>query len=352
MKRLPDAPVTPRAERAADQKARAEAADWIARHDAGLGESEVRQFAEWLEQPANRAAWQQAQRLWQTLDRPLRTGSADILLGELQARTVRHRRRLNRVAATAAVLLLAATAGWQFRPRPAVEALASSTKAVLLLPSVRSLPDGSVIELGDDADFTVEFSPEFRRVILRRGEAHFHVARNPARPFIVAARGVEVRAVGTAFVVQLGTDDLEVVVTEGRVAVDSAPTAASPRLATPPDSPATTLATVDAGNGVAVRRSAAGHTIRPLSDSELARHGAWRRPRLEFSGTPLVEAAALMNRHNPVQIRFEDPEVARLRVSGIFGAEDTEAFVRLLENTFDLRVAHRSANEIVLRRAP
>jgi transmembrane sensor len=79
---------------------------------------------------------------------------------------------------------------------------------------------------------------------------------------------------------------------------------------------------------------------------------AWRSPRLEFSGTPLIEAVALLNRHNRVQFTIEDPVLARLRVSGIFGATNTDAFVRLLEATFNVRAERGRENEIVLRRAP
>ena len=53
----------------------------------------------------------------------------------------------------------------------------------------------------------------------RSGEAYFTVAKNPGRPFVVAAGGVGVRAVGTAFNVRLDSDAVEVLVTEGRVQV-------------------------------------------------------------------------------------------------------------------------------------
>lgn len=110
----------------------------------------------------------------------------------------------------------------------------------------------------------------------------------------------------------------------------------------------------DAGNGVAVSIPARPNTmpaVRPLTESEMGARVAWRQPRLEFSGTPLIEAAALMNRHSRVQLRIEDPAVGRLRVSGIFGAQNCDSFVRVLEMTFDLKAERRGNDEIVLRRA-
>jgi len=76
---------------------------------------------------------------------------------------------------------------------------------------------------------------------------------------------------------------------------------------------------------------------------------AWRSPRLEFSGTRLGEAVALINRYNRVQFVIEDPELANLRVSGVFGAVNTDAFVRVLEASFDVQSERRSDHEIVLR---
>jgi transmembrane sensor len=328
-----------------------EAAAWIARRDAGLTDFEQEQYNLWCDaHPANREALQQLDGVWLNLDRPLQSGAADLLLGELQVRTNRRRHRRVGLAASAAVVLFAATVGWQYWSRPASVASPTSTQAVVHLPAVRSLPDGSVMELADNSDVAVEFSPTFRRVVLKRGQAHFQVSKNPARPFIVAAGGIEVRAVGTAFVVQLGSQDLAVLVTEGRVAVDATAPAAP---AAVPSVVPTVLAMVDAGRGVSISLAEADHNkVRPLSEGEFVDRTAWRRPRLEFSGTPLLEAVAMMNRQNQVQLLIEDPAVGQLRISGIFGAQNTDSFVRSLENTFDLKAERRSENEIVLRRAP
>ena len=81
------------------------------------------------------------------------------------------------------------------------------------------LDDGSVAELNRGAEIEVNYTVAERRVVLRRGEALFTVAKNPARPFVVRAGGVDVRAVGTAFNVKLAGPNLEVLVTEGTVHV-------------------------------------------------------------------------------------------------------------------------------------
>ncbi len=329
------------------------AADWVARRDAGLSAREELDYAAWLEaDPAHRAAVVGLDFAWRTLDRPLTTGTADAVLGELAARA-RQRRRQRTVACAVASLALLFGAGFGWRAlRPASDLRSPAVvSAVVLLPSIQSLPDGSVAELRDGAEITVEFTAAQRRVVLRRGEAYFKVAKNAARPFVVAAGGVEVRAVGTAFSVDFGKDAVDVLVAEGKVAVSIA-SAEAARIDTVPPNPEPLL--IDAGCGATVLTSPpqSDSESRPVSDADLQSRLAWRSPRLEFSGTPLIEAVTLLNRHNRVQFTIEDPELARTRVSGIFGATNTAAFVRLLESSFDVESESRGADEIVLRRKP
>ena len=56
--------------------------------------------------------------------------------------------------------------------------------------------------------------------VLLRGEARFQVAKNPARPFVVATREARVRAVGTLFNVRTDGAVTDVAVLEGRVEVN------------------------------------------------------------------------------------------------------------------------------------
>ena len=329
------------------------AADWVARRDAGLSAREEIDYAAWREADrAHRTAVDGLDFAWRTLDRPLTTGTADAVLCELAVRA-RQRRRQRTVAFAVAslVLLVGAGLGWQAL-RPASDLRSPAVvSAVVLLPSIQSLPDGSVTELRDGAEITVEFTDAQRRVVLRSGEAYFKVAKNAARPFVVAAGGVEVRAVGTAFSVDFGKNAVDVLVMEGKVAVVMAPAETARIDATQPK-PEPLL--VGAGHSATVLTSAPQpeSESRPVSDEDLQSRLAWRSPRLEFSGTPLIEAVALLNRHNRVQFTIEDPELARTRVSGIFGAVNTDAFVRLLESSFDVQSERRGPDEVILRRKP
>lgn len=327
---------------------RAAAADWVARRDAGLSEGEQLEYSAWLDlSTAHRMAVEGLDFAWKMLDRPLTTGSADAVLSEIAQRArQRRQRRTSAFKVASLALLLGAGFGWQaLRPR-SDSASPGVASAVILLPSIQSLPDGSLAELRDGAEIAVEFTETQRRVVLRRGEVYFKVAKNSDRPFVVAAEGVEVRAVGTAFTVDLGIGAVDVLVTEGKVAV------VAPRSAAQVGAENVEPLMVTAGHGTIVRTSVqpAPPELLALAAADLEARLAWRSARLEFSGTPLIEAVGLLNQHNHVQFTIEDPALARMRVSGIFRAVNTDAFVRLLESSFGVQSERRGTDEIVLRR--
>lgn len=281
-----------------------------------------------------------------TLDWAVEAGLSGEVLRELAAR--RRRRRGKTVGALAAMLVAAAVV-WQMPFAARVQGPGAPT-VVVIQPQRQELPDGSVAELKAGAMIRVEFSEAVRRVVLERGEAHFTVTKNPFRPFVVAAGQLEVRAVGTAFAVDLGATRIEVVVTEGRVAVN--PAIAVPAPVGAAETPPTF---VEAGQRVLVDEvhlrpdAPGGWPVDRLAAAELAETQAWRVPRLEFSGTPLAEALPLFNRHSPVRLVLDDPVLGRLRLSGLIRADNTDALLRLLERNFGITVERSNPNEIRLR---
>lgn len=282
---------------------------------------------------------------WSSLDRPRLSGSADAALCELESRAGRRRRNAS-FATAALVLLIGAGVGWQLTSSPTHPPAPAFATAALRLPALQSLPDGSVAEIRDGGEIAVMFTENERRVELRRGEVYFKVAKNPARPFVVVANGVKFRAVGTEFSVQMESTSLELLVAEGTVAVEQSPAmpVAGGAESAPP-------LLVSAGDGASVQISPeqAKTAIGAMINVDLQTRLAWRNPRLEFSGTPLLQAVTLMNRHNRMQFVIEDPELAKVRVSGIFGATNTAALIHLLEASFNVQAERRSDDEIVLR---
>lgn len=328
------------------------AATWVRRRDEGLDEEGRRQLRAWLAADASHAAaFALADTAGTELDWPLHSGTVDEVIAGLESRA--QKRRTRRLAAGSIVALAVVAfvmAGRFFKvEQPAI----TPASLVVLAPNTRTLPDGTVVELKDDAEIQVDFSGIPRSVTLVRGTAHFQVSRNPARPFVVTAAGVTARAVGTAFVVELSSHTVSVLVTEGRVAVNKSP-AATATASNPPILHATSsLAVLEVGRAVNVplaETNVLPPAINALQDMELEEKLSWRIPRVEFSGTPLKDVIAILNRHNRRQFVIADASLGGLALSGLLRADKTDALVKMLESEFSVKAEQRE-QQIVLRRS-
>lgn len=282
-------------------------------------------------------------------------GHADQLLVAIEVRKKRRRRRRIASAGGAAVLLFGLFLFLAF-PRPVSEPmLVPSGKALVTVPERRTLPDGSTVEFKPGAEITVSFSPELRRVALIKGEALFQVAKNPNRPFVVEAGGIRFRAVGTAFNVSLGSTSVEMLVTEGRVAVER-PLGLSlvdvPQSHDPPSDigPLSSEITVDAGNRVVVEiAQPVVPAIIPTTAIETGEKLAWRVPRLEFNETPLWEVVSMLNQYSGARISLANSELGRVEISGALRADNIEPLLQTLEANYQIQVVRRPSGEIELK---
>lgn len=218
------------------------------------------------------------------------------------------------------------------------------------------LEDGSTLELNTASAARVRFTAAERRIELESGEAHFEVAHDPARPFVVSAGGVAVRAVGTAFNVRFASGTVEVTVTEGTVSVGPAAAADSARS----EGGHRSGATASGGATLIAARERLAIPLAPgasavaiperLAPAHLHALLAWQRRVADFSDTPLAEAVARFNRHNVLQLVIADPALGARRIGGMFALDDVEAFVRLLERDGFFRTER--TGDLVQLRAP
>jgi len=365
-------------------KAISEAAtQWVARHDSGLSGPGKAEFEQWLAADArHKAAFDYYTRVWSALDRPSLAGKQGAILREVQACTRRTRvRRMHlAAAATCACALLAfvilrqgtSGGGALTAELPASDAPVASV--VVASPKQRVLEDGSTVELRQDTIIDTRYDEAARRVVLVSGEAHFQVMKDSSRPFVVMAGGMEVRAVGTAFVVKLDAKQVDILVTEGRVAVEkpaSSPAWAEENATVPgAGSPERTsalaagapvpLAMLGVRERVVVETAprAAAPVVTLVTPAEINEHLAWRIPRLEFSATPLAEVVALINRYSQlpdgsVNARLVlDESLSQLAlepVSGFFRIDNVATFVETLGPGLGIE-GERRGDEIILRK--
>ena len=346
MKPAPPQHPEPRAARAIDTAA----AQWVVRRRMGFNAAGEAEFGAWLAaDPAHADALARMTAMADAVRRARVSGAGDAVVTQLRIRD-RGRRTRQQVfagASLAAALVLGAGL-WLYSPR--VEKAAAPPNLVKSAEVIRRLPDGSIVELNVGARIAVKFEPARRLVELVQGEALFRVEKDTARPIVVRAAGVEVRAVGTAFNVKLTGAVVEVLVTEGRVGVNDLAHGSS-LLPAPPNEETALLV---AGQRVTVEPALTWGAPRPVRVAEVApdevtERLAWRIPRLEFEGAELALAVEQLNRVNRIQIALEGSGVGRLRISGTFSPDDPPTFARLAAASLGLDIESRGEGRIVLR---
>ena len=321
----------------------AQAAAWLMKRDAAGENAEAPEFTAWLAaDPRHRAAYLRLAAAWERSGRlkRMRPDGAPVDPDLLMPAGTRSRwgdwRRPLALAAGVVAAAVVAAIWWTGTP----EVLTYHTDVGGLSRMV--LRDGSTVTLNTDTELRVRLSDSRREVELLRGEAQFSVAHDVKRPFEVLAGGRLVRAVGTAFDVRLDHgESMEVMVTEGRVAVLDAPGAGAGTVTTP--------ATISAGEAAVATREKV--VIRRVSATEASRQLAWQIGELSFQGETLSEAVAEFNRYNRKKLKVGDPSTGGLQIGGNFQALDVDSFVAALGRSFGIKATSADDGTVLLERA-
>lgn len=208
-----------------------------------------------------------------------------------------------------------------------------------------TLPDGSAVTLNTDTDLDVVFDGRHRMVEILRGQAFFNVAKDPLRPFVVLAGGKQIVAVGTAFDVRLEKQRVEVLLVEGRVVVENV---TRPGSAAPSSEASKASIRLNPGETLVATETEVLHT--PAQDPE--RRLKWRDGLIEFDNTTLAEAIEEFNRYSVQTIRVEDPELAKLLISGVFRSNSQRKFLEAVTSLHPVAVEYRGPNEFALVARP
>jgi transmembrane sensor len=203
------------------------------------------------------------------------------------------------------------------------------------LETVR-LADGSRVTLNTNTTIRVHIGRTQRRIDLESGEVYFFVARDPSRPFTVFTSRNNISANGTKFSIRRTSNDLQIVVTEGRVQLAATDTSGAHH-------PATTLPA-----GTVARTVGAEVVTNRASGVEMEELTSWREGFVEFHDTTLTDAVAEFNRYRTRKLLIEDPSIASLRISGRFRSRNSEAFLWLLQRGFPV-IAEEKKGHVVLK---
>ncbi|HUD92358.1 FecR family protein [Sphingobium sp.] len=196
-----------------------------------------------------------------------------------------------------------------------------------------ALRDGSAVTLNSSAEIKVAFKDALRQVSLVTGEANFDVARDASRPFIVDAGPVQIRVVGTSFLVRLDDEDRgSITVREGIVEVHNGA-----------DNPVRLLA----GDHLSFARQAMKQER--LSMADVDRMGLWQRGEMDLTSMTLADAANEFARYSDIKIMIDDPTVSAMKVAGVYSTSDPAGFARAAALAQGLKVSV-SADRITLSR--
>jgi transmembrane sensor len=329
-----------------------EAAAWIWRMDsAAVAAADRQAFEAWLRQdPRHRRAAAELSAVWGALD-----GLAEAKRDEKIATFANSAKRSLSgqpqrwwFAAAAMVAAVVGGAIWlqQGSERQTLATAVGQQRNV-------TLTDGSIVNLNTNTIVETDLRRHTREIYLRKGEAHFQVAHDRSRPFLVHAGDAVVRAVGTAFEVRVLADQhVDVLVNEGRVEVQAAqppPVPENPGARVRPAAAATVRA-LNAGE----RLSTASHdyVVTPITAQQLSSELAWREGAVIFDAEPLSEAIAEIERYTDARIIVSDPQIAAMRVGGRFRTGDVQEFFDALQTALPVSIRHAAGGVVFIDPRP
>lgn len=327
------------------------AIEWLCERDAGFAPGRAEAFAAWRAvDPRHEHAVAEAEATFALVEAEMPGAAAAIAARarapEADSRVVRFplRRALAWAGGLAAAGLLVA-----FWPAATVPTPPRAQQVVTEAgpPQIVPLEDGSILDVNANSRLEVQLTAGERRIVLASGEAHFVVAPDRARPFVVYAAGTRVRAVGTAFNVAIGPEGVEVVVVEGKVAVNRAQQSGADEAAAAP------APIVGAGQRAWLEAAAttAAPRVEAIDAEQIDRRLAWRKRVESFPDIALRELVERFNRVNVTRLVIEDASLAEYRLGGTFELDRVEAFVSMLERAGDIAAERRADHTIALRRA-
>src|SRR5258707_3333753 len=328
------------------------AAVWIWRMDsAAVATADRQAFEAWLRQdPRHRRAAAALSAVWSTLDglaEAKREEKIATFTNTANLPLLHHPQRW--WFAAAAVLAAVAVGAIWLQQGSELQTLAT---AVGQQRNV-TLADGSTVTLNTNTILETDLRWHIREIYLRKGEAHFQVAHDRSRPFLVHAGDSVVRAVGTAFEVRVLTDQpVDVVEKEGRVEVQAtASLPASPNPAMHANAAAAiTVRALNAGERLST--ASRDYAVTPITAEQMSSELAWREGAIIFDGQPLSEAIAEIERYTDARIVVSDPEIARLRVGGRFRTGNVQEFFDALQTALPVSIRHTNAGLVFIDPRP
>lgn len=294
-----------------------EAADWLVQLQSGAAtEADHRAIQLWRDRsPQHAQAWLRAEALLGDLRAVPGNVVSDTFQRLNTSKRTGRRQALHRLG----LFLLAGPAVWTASRELPWQRWGADQRTAIGEQKKLTLPDGTQLLINTNSALNIAFNARERRMNLLEGEVLIITAKDHARAFIVETRHGTARALGTRFTVRITEERSHVAVTEG--AVEMLPFHGTHNLI------------LKAGEQGAFSNNATG-SARPLDAAALT----WEHGMLVARNMRLADLLTEFGRYRPGVLRCHD-EVANLTVSGAFPLKDTDASLRLLQDTLPIRVS-------------
>ncbi|WP_289243502.1 FecR family protein [Methylophaga sp. UBA678] len=293
-----------------------EAADWLIRkQESPLTQQEQEQFDSWHDQSQDhQKAWRMAQSLSQSFQ------SVPSHLGNIVLkRSQKDRRQL--IKLLSGLLVVPATGVIAYKTFP-VSRWSADLSTATGQQITQLLADGSRVTMNTQTAVNILFDDHLRRVHLISGQIQISTVKDPlSRPFIVTTQFGQVEALGTVFQLNQLSDGIAVSVQQDTVEV-------------------TTLSgekqLLKAGQQLVFSQQ---NISQPKQSN--AADSAWVDGQLIVDDEKLSLVIHEISRYRTGWLRCS-PEVANLKVSGVFQLHDTDKVLQNLANTLPIRLVYRT----------
>lgn len=335
------------------EKIRDDAAKWVIRNENGLSAAEQDQFNEWLtSNPEHSTHYARHKSYWADMDRLAglqaffhKKVDPDLLEDEILPHMEKRKLKYGVsvvVGLAACFLVMFAVTNFQFGSGLSQPVLATDLQIERI--QKLDLEDGSTVFLNRSAYAETRYTDEERLVVLKSGEAHFDVAKDFNRPFVVDVHGVRIRAVGTAFNVNYQYDKVDVFVTEGIIAVHSSELSDEETLEE-------SYVEINQHAVVSLDQKQPEIEVNSLAEHEIEDMLLWKPQLIDFQNTPLEQIIDEFNRRNDIKIVIRDNDIGDIRITSIFWSDNLGGFVRLLEAKFGIMAVYQDDRAILLTRS-
>jgi transmembrane sensor len=212
------------------------------------------------------------------------------------------------------------------------------------------LQDKTKIVLNTNSKLRVTYTDKQRLFELLNGEFHVTVAHNEQQPLNVYAGDKIIQAVGTAFNVRLRENEVELIVTDGKVLVADQSTLSSPPLQLKNVALSKDSLAVAKGQKVELRAEQAKKA--QLLPADLATDLSWQQGDLVFRGEFLDVALREVSRYTPYQFELADDELKQVQIAGLFRTDDIDGLLAALEQNFAISHERLGNQRILLHTRP